>query len=258
MTEEKNMKAETTARAKADADADTKMAETIQKLFKTELSPMEFANGLSQMPELGAVLRHAGLQDARTMAGVRLTSARIEAVRAKAVGDPRAEARAERSKAHAEFLAAAAKREEERSRPVEAMLGQLKGVADQFRVVGKVVDQKGRPVPNARVELSGAKSGTAFKVETDDNGIYDLKIPVGKDSGKADEGEDFVEKVLAKDAKLDGDVKGRITAGAVKLHNVTLPLKKTMNVDLAAPIAKTRPSVKPAPKKRTSKGKSGS
>ena len=253
MTEEKPTKDK-----KPEATAEATMAETVQKLFKTKLSPMDFARGMSQMPELGAVLRHAGLQDARTMASVRLTSARMEAVRAKAVGDPKAEARAERAKAHAEFLAAAAKREEDRSKPVEAMLGELKALAGQFRLAGKVVDTSGRPVAHATVEIAGAKSGNSFKAETDENGVYDIRVPVGKEKAKADEGEDFLEKVLAEDGKKDTDLKGKIVAGAVKLRNVPLPVTRAFNIDHAAPIATTRPSSKQRlERRRSSKAKTG-
>ncbi len=204
--------------------------------FLSDLTPEDFAKGMAQLPKLADMLRLAGLQDGRTMSGVKITSARMQALRAKAIGDPRAEKLAKRAEAHATRLAGAMQREEARVRPDESVLGPLMGLAGKFRLVGKVMDKSGAPVPNARVEISGKNTGVMFTAITDENGIYDLKIPVGTTPDKADDGEPIEGKIEKDGAILQAALGGLIKDGGILQKILTMPLMETLG-DLAMPIA---------------------
>lgn len=225
------------------------------KMFRSQVNLQDFARGLAQLPQLGELLRYAGLQDARTMAGVRITSSRLDALRAKAVGDPRAEARAKQAEAHAAHLARVAKREESRARPEESILGPLTKIAGNFRLVGKVLDKSGEPVPNATIEISGENTGVIFKAQTDESGVYDLSVPVGKEKDKADDGEPFRKRVLKEGKILQDGLMGLVKDGTLARRILTVPLGELLD-DLAAPIATERPK-KPVktPPRRSPKAK---
>lgn len=217
--------------------------------FRTAVSLEDFARGLGRLPELSGMLRYAGMQDARTMAAVRVTSARMEALRARALGDRPAEARALRAEAQATELAQATRAEETRLRPEEAILGPLTALAGRFRLVGKVLDDTGAPVAHATVELLGETSGSRFSVRTDAHGIYDLTIPVTSDApggqkgarpGQATEGEPMTERVIHDGVVLQEAALGTIRAGLLERQILQVP-QVTPAPDPAAPIADRKP-----------------
>jgi hypothetical protein len=77
-----------------------------------------------------------------------------------------------------------------------------------------------------------------FTAMTDENGVYDLKIPVGAEPEKADDGEPMVGKIEKDGATLQTVLGGLIKDGGILQKILTVPLMATLG-DLAMPIAST-------------------
>jgi hypothetical protein len=228
---------------------------TADDLYHSDVKLADFAKTLAEMPKLSGLMRAAGLRDARTMASVRLTSARVSALRAEALGDRRAAAKAHRAEAAAAHMAQAMTKEEGKAMNPVDIMGTVVAMAGEFRLVGKVMDAKGNPVPGAKVEVSGEKTGVIFTAETDKNGTYVLGVPVGAGKDMADEGETLSQSVLLDGKRLLAELAGRVKEGSIMHRILNVPLKDSL-MDLAAPIAvkRQRPAEKPSPAK-SAKGK---
>lgn len=210
-------------------------AKNLREFFATDMKVEDFAASLSKVPQVAALMRIAGLQDSQAFAGVKMTSSRMDALRAKAVGTKRAKARAERAGKQSARMARVMKAEADAAQPELSVLGPLASMANQFQLFGKVVDKNGAPVPGAKVEVSGANTGVLFSAVTDEKGIYSLKVPVGLSAFEADDGEVLNQEISLEGTVVESGLMAVVKAGEMARKVLTVPLAQQLQ-DLAAPI----------------------
>lgn len=193
--------------------------------FKSDIGAEEFASELDALPEIHDLLRLAGLQDGAALAAVRARSAERAELRAKALKNPGEEAAAVVMKQRSRALAKAFDIERARVTPEEAELGKVEPETGSFRLVGKVISQRGVPQPGLTVVLTGEKSDTSASAKTDKGGVFDLTLPVGEEKGQAVVGENLFYRVLSgrKQLAQSKEPAATVSKGDVVRLRIVLP-----------------------------------
>jgi hypothetical protein len=157
--------------------------------FKTDTTPEDFAAGIPGLAKINDLMRSAQLADGAALQRVRAKSADREVIRAKALSDTEAIARAEIRSKSALQMAAALDSERLRVQSEEELLGDVTPAKGTMRILGKVLEAGAKPAAAVDVLLRGEECGALFRTETGERGEFAFDVRVGGDKRSVAEGE---------------------------------------------------------------------